>query len=65
MTQKGTDAMTVKFCCADVGVACRHVTKAENADDLVAKVAEHARKAHGVELNDTLIDYATTKVRSS
>ncbi len=57
--------MPVELCCADVGLACRHVTKADNAEDLVAKVAEHARDAHGVELNQTLIDYATTKVRSS
>lgn len=57
--------MAVEFRCADVGVACRKVTKADTADELVAKVAEHARKAHDVELNQTLIDYAVTKVRSS
>ena len=30
--------------------------------DLIAAVAEHAREAHGVELNQTLVDYATTRV---
>ncbi len=57
--------MTVEFSCQDVGVVCRHVTTADSADELVAKVAQHARQAHGVELNDTLIAYATTKVRAT
>jgi predicted small metal-binding protein len=55
--------MTLEFSCADVGVACSATTKADSADELLAKVAEHARTKHGVELNDTLIDYALTKVR--
>lgn len=55
--------MAVEFRCADVGVACTNVAKAEDADALVAAVAAHAKKAHGVELNQTLIDYAVTKVR--
>ncbi|HWH30829.1 MAG TPA: DUF1059 domain-containing protein [Mycobacteriales bacterium] len=55
--------MTVEFRCADVGVACKNVARAEDADALVAAVAEHARTAHGVELNQTLVDYAVTKVR--
>jgi len=28
-------------------------------------VAEHARTKHGVELNDTLVDFARTKVRAT
>jgi predicted small metal-binding protein len=56
--------MTVEFRCADVGVACRKVTRAESADDLVQAVARHAREKHGVELNETLIDYAKTQVRT-
>jgi predicted small metal-binding protein len=56
--------MTVEFRCEDVGVACRNVARAETADDLVAAVGQHAKEAHGVELNATLIDYALTKVRS-
>jgi len=46
-----------------VGVACRAVTRADSSEELVAKVAEHARAKHHVELNDTLVDYAVTKVR--
>lgn len=57
--------MTLEFHCADVGVECRNVAKADTKDELVAKVAEHARKAHGVELTDTLVDYAVTKVRDT
>lgn len=55
--------MAVQFRCADVGVACKNVATADTADELVAKVAAHARDVHGVELNATLVDYAVTKVR--
>jgi len=41
---------------------CKSVTKAESAEDLVAKVAAHAQDVHGVELNETLINYALTTV---
>lgn len=57
--------MPVEFHCSDVGVACSHVTKADSPDELVPRVAEHAKKVHGVELNDTLIDYAKTKIRTT
>ncbi len=55
--------MAVEFRCQDVGVACKNVARAETADELVAAVAAHAKAQHGVELNQTLIDYAVTKVR--
>jgi predicted small metal-binding protein len=55
--------MTVEFRCRDVGVQCKHVARAESADELVAAVAAHARSKHGVELNGTLVDYAVTKAR--
>lgn len=57
--------MTLEFRCADVGVVCRNTARAETAEELVAAVAEHARTKHGVELNDTLVDYAKTKVRAT
>lgn len=57
--------MALEFRCADVGVACSKVSRAESEDELIAAVAAHAKGKHGVELNDTLIDYARTKVRSS
>ncbi len=55
--------MALEFRCQDVGVACKDVAKAETAEELVAAVAAHAKAKHGVELNQTLIDYAVTKVR--
>lgn len=55
--------MAVEFRCADVGVACKNVARADTADELVAAVAAHAKAKHHVELNQTLIDYAVTKVR--
>jgi len=55
--------MALQFRCEDVGVACSNVATAETADELVAAVAEHAKAKHGVELNQTLVDYAVTKVR--
>ena len=57
--------MTVEFRCADVGVVCKNVAQAETADELVAAVAAHAKAKHGVVLNQTLIDYAVTKVRTT
>lgn len=57
--------MAVEFRCEDVGVACKNVASAETAGELVAAVAAHARDKHNVVLNQTLIDYAVTKVRPS
>jgi predicted small metal-binding protein len=57
--------MTLEFRCEDVGVACKAVTTADSKEELVAKVGDHAQKAHGVALTDTLVDYALTKVRST
>jgi len=55
--------MTLEFRCVHVGVAdCKAATTAETEEELVAKVAEHALAAHGVELNETLINYALSTV---
>ncbi len=57
--------MRVEFRCADVGVECTNVARADSTEELVAAVAAHAQQAHGVTLNATLLDYATTRVRTS
>ena len=57
--------MALEFHCADVGVACKAVTSAASKDELLAKVAAHAQQVHGVALNETLVDYALTTVRTS
>ncbi len=56
--------MALEFACSRVGVTdCKTVAVADSAEDLLAAVAEHAEKAHGVQLNGTLIDYALTTVK--
>ncbi len=57
--------MALEFRCADVGVACKAATSAQTKEELLAKVAAHAQKVHGVALTETLVDYALTKVRST
>jgi len=42
---------------------CKSATEADTAEELLAKVAAHAREVHGVELNETLINYALTTVK--
>lgn len=34
--------------CKDVGVDCDGVIRAETEEDLIKKVAEHAKKVHGI-----------------
>jgi len=60
--RKTDEATMLEFCCSDVGVACKQVTRASSAEELVGLVAAHAKSKHGVDLNATLIDYAVTKV---
>lgn len=56
--------MALEFTCSRVGLTdCSTVATGDTEEELLAKVAEHARTAHGVELNETLIDYALTTVR--
>ena len=55
--------MALEFRCAHVGVTdCKTATTADSKDELLVKVAAHARDTHGVELNDTLINYALSTV---
>ncbi len=55
--------MALEFRCADVGLVCGKEVQADSEEELVEQVAAHARKAHGVELSATLVDYARTQVR--
>ena len=58
--------MALEFACKRVGVTdCKHVATAATQEELLEQVAAHARDVHGVELNDTLIDYALTTVRQT
>ncbi len=56
----------LSFACANVGVLdCKCKVSAASKEELLAIVADHARKVHGVELNSTLINYALTTVTTS
>jgi len=58
--------MALEFACHRVGVTdCKHVATAGSKEELVEQVAKHAKEVHGVELNDTLVDYALTTVRET
>ena len=55
--------MTLEFRCANVGVECKGKVRAETEEDLLAGIAKHADKVHGVpQLTDTLVNYAKTTV---
>ena len=41
--------MTKKVHCRDVGYDCDGIVQAETIDDLLVKVAQHAKEAHGLE----------------
>jgi predicted small metal-binding protein len=56
----------LSFECANVGVLdCKCNVSAPTKEELLAIVADHALKVHGVALNGTLINYALTTVKSS
>ncbi len=58
--------MALEFACQRVGVTdCKHSVSADGKQELLAKVAEHARTVHGVELNETLVDYALSTVKET
>lgn len=47
--------MKKQFCCAELGIDCNWEGSAETVEDLLKKVAEHARTAHGMkELNESI-----------
>lgn len=55
--------MALQFQCKNVGVTdCKHTAKADTAEELLEKVAEHAENKHGVTLNSTLVNYALSTV---
>ena len=55
--------MSLEFRCSSVGVTdCKAATHAETEEELLELVAAHAREVHGVELNQTLMNYALSTV---
>lgn len=57
--------MAVEVGCQDLGVACRAVHRAATTQELVAALGAHARDKHGVELTQTLVDYAVAEARTT
>lgn len=57
--------MAVELACQDLGVACRAVHRGQTTEELLGKLRDHARDAHGVELTETLADYAADEARAT
>lgn len=57
--------MTKSFECRHAGVPCNAKVSGETEDEVLEKAAEHARKAHGVDItvSKTLLDYARSRIR--
>ncbi len=41
-------AKTYKFACKDIGMSCGFKAEAKNENELMAKIAGHAKSAHGM-----------------
>ena len=57
--------MTKSFQCAHGGVPCNAKITGETEDEVLGKAVEHAKQAHGVDLNKskTLAKYAQSLIR--
>lgn len=56
--------MAVELACRDLGVACRTTLRGQTTEELLATLTAHARTVHGVELTETLADYAADEIRT-
>ncbi len=50
------------FACRDIGMSCDFKVDAANMDALMPKIAEHAKRAHGM---DKIDDATMAKVRAA
>ncbi len=41
--------MAKRFACRDIGLSCGFEARAETEKELMPKIAEHARQAHGMQ----------------
>jgi len=41
--------------CSDAGLDCTFVARSESEEDLMNQVAKHAHEAHGLEINEELV----------
>lgn len=54
--------MTKIMKCSSVGFNCDFVARGQNEDEVMTKVAEHARKDHGMQ---TIPEEVATKVKAA
>jgi len=58
--------MAKKFACGDVVNGCAWSITADNEEDLFKKIAEHARKDHGItEIPNDLIEKVQSKIQNA
>jgi len=58
--------MAKKFACGDVVNGCAWSITADNEEDLFKKIAEHARKDHGItEIPNDLIQKVQSKIQNA
>lgn len=59
--------MAYEFKCADAGATgCRWKARGSSEDEVLAKVEDHAKKAHKVEMpTETIRSYLRSTIRSS
>ncbi len=58
--------MAKEMRCADVGMDCDFVARAESTEELMEKVAAHAAEAHGItEISDELAAQVQSVVRDT
>lgn len=59
--------MTLEFSCRDAGhLSCGWKAKAATEDEMVAKIAKHAKADHGVEQpTDTIVEYLKSTVKQA
>jgi len=56
--------MTKSISCADVGTNCNWSTTAETEEELMKKVAEHAKEEHkGMEVTPELVEKIKSKIK--
>ncbi len=54
--------MKATFACKDIGMKCNFETEAATKESLMPKIAEHAKKAHGI---STIPDDLRSKVSAA
>ncbi len=58
--------MAKKFACKDIGMQCGFTAKANTDDELMQKIAEHAKSAHNMaQIDAATMDKVKKAIKSS